>query len=46
MVVPKGRTSHLAYFSDFIEDAKASGFVQHTIERAGLHGVRVAQSAR
>jgi hypothetical protein len=46
MVVPKGQTTHLAYFSDFIEDAKASGFVQLAIERAGLHGVRVAPSTR
>ena len=42
VVVPKGQPEHLAYFSDFIEDAKASGSVQRAIERAGLRGVRVA----
>jgi polar amino acid transport system substrate-binding protein len=46
IVVPKGQTAHLAYFSDFIEDAKASGFVQRAIERAGLRGVRVAPPAK
>jgi ABC-type amino acid transport substrate-binding protein len=45
IVVPKGQPEHLAYFSDFIEDAKASGFVQRAIERAGLGGVRVAPPA-
>jgi len=46
MVVPKGQPEHLAYFSDFIEDAKASGFVQRSVERAGLRGVRVAPPAK
>jgi polar amino acid transport system substrate-binding protein len=45
MVVPKGQTAHLAYITEFIESAKASGFVQRAIERAGLRGVRVAPSA-
>jgi len=42
MVVPKGHAERLAYISDFIEEAKASGLVQRTIERAGLRGVQVA----
>ena len=42
MVVPKGQAARLAYISEFIEDAKASGLVQRTIERAGLRGVRLA----
>ena len=46
IVVPKGQTAHLAYFSDFIEDAKASGFIQSAVERAGLRGVRVAPPAK
>ena len=46
IVVPKGQPEHLAYFSDYIEDAKASGFVQRAIERAGLRGVRVAPPAK
>jgi polar amino acid transport system substrate-binding protein len=42
MVVPKGQAARLAYISDFIEEAKASGLVQQAIERAGLRGVQVA----
>jgi polar amino acid transport system substrate-binding protein len=42
MVVPKGQTERLAYISEFIEQAKASGLVQQAIERAGLPGHRVA----
>ena len=38
MVVPKGQTERLAYISEFIEQAKASGLVQQAIERAGLPG--------
>lgn len=45
MVVPKGQARHLTYFSEFIEAAKASGFVQQAIERAGLRGVQVAPLA-
>jgi polar amino acid transport system substrate-binding protein len=39
--VPKGHAGRLAYVSEFIEAAKASGLVQQTIERAGLRGVQV-----
>src|SRR5262245_55050173 len=42
MVVPKGQTARLAYISEFIEQAKASGFVQQAIDRAGLPGHKVA----
>jgi polar amino acid transport system substrate-binding protein len=42
MVVPKGQAARLAYLSEFIEEAKASGLVQQAIERAGLPGLKVA----
>jgi hypothetical protein len=32
----------LAYISEFLEAAKASGLVQRAIERAGEHGMEVA----
>jgi polar amino acid transport system substrate-binding protein len=46
MVVQKGRTERLAYISEFIEEAKASGMVQRAIERAGEQGIRVAPPGR
>jgi polar amino acid transport system substrate-binding protein len=42
IVVPKGQLGRLAYISEFVEEAKASGLVQRAIERAGLAGVQVA----
>lgn len=42
MLVPKGRAGHLAFISEFIEQAKASGLVLRAIERAVLRGVQVA----
>jgi polar amino acid transport system substrate-binding protein len=42
MAVPKDQPGRLAYISEFIEEAKASGLVQRTIERAGQPGIRVA----
>ncbi len=42
MVVPKGQTARLAYISEFVEQAKASGLVQQAIERVGLPGHQVA----
>jgi polar amino acid transport system substrate-binding protein len=42
MAVPKDQAGRLAYFSEFIEEAKASGLVQRAIERAGERGIRVA----
>ena len=44
MAVPKGQAARLAYISEFIEQAKASGLVQQTIERAGLPGYKVASA--
>jgi polar amino acid transport system substrate-binding protein len=42
MVVSKGQGARLAYISEFIEQAKASGLVQQAIERASLPGHQVA----
>jgi polar amino acid transport system substrate-binding protein len=42
MAVPKGQSGRLAYISEFIEEAKASGLVQRAIERAGQRGIQVA----
>lgn len=42
MLVPKGHAGRLAYLSEFIEEAKASGLVERAIKRAGLRGVEVA----
>jgi len=44
MVVPEGQSARLAYISEFIEQAKASGLVQQAIERAGLPGYKVAST--
>lgn len=44
--VPKGSPDHLSYVSEFIEQAKVSGLVEQTIERAGLRGVKVAPAQR
>ena len=44
MVVPKGQSARLAYISEFIENAKASGLIQQAIERAGLPGYKVASA--
>jgi polar amino acid transport system substrate-binding protein len=42
MVVPKGKAAWLAYVSEFVEEAKASGLVQKAIDLAGPRGVTVA----
>jgi len=44
MVVPKGKAPRLAYISEFIEQAKASGLVQQAIERSGLPGYKMASA--
>jgi polar amino acid transport system substrate-binding protein len=44
-VVPKGQAARLAYISEFVEQAKASGVVQRAIDRAGQPGYRVAGPA-
>jgi pyridoxal 5'-phosphate synthase pdxS subunit len=42
MDVPKGKADWLAYVSEFVENAKASGFVQKAIERGGTRWVTPA----
>jgi hypothetical protein len=42
MAVAKDQAGQLAYISEFVEEAKASAFVQRAIERAGERGIRVA----
>jgi polar amino acid transport system substrate-binding protein len=46
IAVPKGQAGRLAYISEFLEEAKASGLVQRSIERAGLRGMRVVSSGK
>jgi polar amino acid transport system substrate-binding protein len=46
LVVPKGQAARLAYISEFIEEAKASGAVQRAIDSAGQPGYRVAPPAK
>lgn len=41
-VIPKGHPGRLAYVTEFIEEAKASGLVQQIIDRYGLKGIQVA----
>jgi polar amino acid transport system substrate-binding protein len=45
-MVPKGKGGHIAYVSDFIEEAKATGLVKQTIDRANLRGLQVAPSGK
>lgn len=45
MAVPKGQAGHLAYISEFIEQAKSSGLVKRVIDDVGVRGVQVAQRA-
>jgi len=40
-MVAKGNAGRLAYISEFIEEAKASGLVQQLVEGGGLRGVQV-----
>jgi polar amino acid transport system substrate-binding protein len=42
MVVRKGHPGRLAYMSEFVEEAKASGLVKRAVEHAGVRGVEVA----
>ncbi len=44
LVVAKDQVARLAYISEFIEQAKASGLVQQAIDRAGLPGYTVASA--
>jgi polar amino acid transport system substrate-binding protein len=45
IAVAKSDAGRLAYFNEFIADAKASGLVQRAIDRAGWRGVQVAAHA-
>ena len=45
LVVAKGQAARLAYISEFIEEVKASGFVQQAITRSGWRGVQIAPPA-
>jgi polar amino acid transport system substrate-binding protein len=40
--VPKGNNARLAYVSDFLEEAKASGLIKQFIDQNGLRGLKVA----
>lgn len=42
VAVPKGHAGRLAYINEFVEEAKASGLVNHIIETLALQGVRAA----
>jgi polar amino acid transport system substrate-binding protein len=42
MAVQKGRSGWRAYFSEFVEDAKASGLIAQIIARGALRGFQVA----
>jgi polar amino acid transport system substrate-binding protein len=44
IAVPKGRSVSMAYVRRFVEEAKSSGFVKDSIDRAGLRAVVVAPS--
>jgi polar amino acid transport system substrate-binding protein len=45
-MVPKGKADHIAYVSDFLEEAKASGLIKHTIDEAKLRGLQVAPAGK
>jgi polar amino acid transport system substrate-binding protein len=46
IAVPKGQRDRLAFVTEFVEEAKAAGFVQRGIDEFGLQGVRVAPPGR
>ena len=46
IAVPKNRPAALAYASDFMEAAKASGSVRRALDRAGMQGEAVAPPGR
>jgi polar amino acid transport system substrate-binding protein len=43
--IPKGRETGAKYLREFIEDAKASGFVAQAIGKAGVRGVSIPPAA-
>jgi len=46
MGTPKGRPTGAKYLRDFVEDAKASGFVAAALARHGIEGASVAPAER
>ncbi len=44
-IVPKGRPASLAYLNAFVEDIKASGWMQRLINQSGKQGIMVSASA-
>ncbi|MGZ5099028.1 MAG: hypothetical protein ACXWG9_17500, partial [Usitatibacter sp.] len=44
--VPKGRTGAAKYLAQFIEEAKASGFVANALRASGVTDAAVAPAAR
>ena len=46
IVVPKGNTARLAEINRFLADARGSGFMQQSLDRANVAGVRVAPEPR
>ena len=42
VVVPKGRTGWVGYINEFVEEAKASGFLQRAIDRDPAFAFQVA----
>lgn len=45
-MIPKGNPGHLAYITEFIEEAKASGLIKQIIDRNNLQGVKVAPAQK
>jgi polar amino acid transport system substrate-binding protein len=45
LAVSKGQAERLAYLTEFVEEAKASGIVQRAIDRSGWKGLHVAPRA-
>ena len=41
IAIQKGRAGWLAYVSEFLDEAKRSGWMRQSIERAGLRGFDV-----
>jgi polar amino acid transport system substrate-binding protein len=46
LAVPKGNPAWLAYVTEFIEEARASGMVQRSITDLGLQNIRLARPRR
>lgn len=46
MAAPRGQAGRLAYMTEFVEEAKASGLMQRIIDGAGWRGVQVAAPAK